>query len=266
MTKVNGYGDLCYAPQNFDCFDCITILPHLPTVPGSNLLVKAAIELKQIRPIEKRFVAKEHWHIAHESYDTMRTLTNVSCQVHAELNRVFWNDVHIDANSFWHLFLRPLQGQPAVRQGVITFHFEAQSKDDASNFDDKITFGDFCYYISNKASLLDEVRFVLGTTPKTSRHILASANSLPWVRTFRKISIKTLKVILIIAGDDEEDPGPVSTMRATTAKMLLVAIMVMVVVKVTIVATMAVTLNLTGIPMILMTLMAGIALELETEG
>jgi len=68
---------------------------------------------------------------------------------------------------------------------------------------------DFCDYVSSHL-VLDEITFVLCTSPLIARQIIACAENIEWVRAFRKMNVKKLHVTLCLADqgnwvDDDND-------------------------------------------------------------
>jgi hypothetical protein len=148
-----------------------------------------------------------HRHIKCQDYDDLLSLSQVSHQVRKEIGAAFWKDISVDIDHWEYLFLDFLEDRPAVAANIKKLCMAWACKNDPTDLDSRIV--DFCNYISTRL-VLDEMTFVLRTSPLVARQIIAGEENIEWVRAFKRMNIKTLHVKLFFIEDenwvnDDED-------------------------------------------------------------
>jgi hypothetical protein len=151
-----------------------------------------------------------HYHLKRQDYDTIWALSQVNHQIRAELGTLFWHNVFVDVDHFPHLLLDFLKDHPAAATGIKKLRMSWDCDSDETDLDYTI-FGDFCAHIAQHL-VLDELVFVLCTSPLIARQILATeGEGLEWVRDVRAINVRKLKVNLFLVDNehdvfDDDDP------------------------------------------------------------
>jgi len=152
----------------------------------------------------------EHYHLKRSYYDNIWALSKVNHQIRAELGSLFWKNVYVDIGHFEYLLLDFLKDRPAVHAGIKKLRMSWDCSDDEAGLDDAII--DFCPYASQHL-VLDELVFVLCTSPAVARRILATEGDLEWIRAVREINAKTLKLVLFLCNDEGNDSQEVEEER-----------------------------------------------------
>ncbi|KAG4415636.1 hypothetical protein IFR04_011250 [Cadophora malorum] len=143
-----------------------------------------------------------------EDYEMLRACSQVNHQLRAELGAAFWSNVYIDIDHWEYLLVDFLEDRPAVWKGVKRLRMEWNC---GSPYwlDDKIV--KFCEYVSDHLDL-DELLLVLSTTPSVARYLL-SHDDVEWVKAFRKMKFKKLRIKLDLetelASEPDEENGHV---------------------------------------------------------
>jgi hypothetical protein len=145
----------------------------------------------------------EHYHLKRQDYDTIWALSKVNHQIRAELGSLFWNNIYVDVDHFEYLLIDFLKDRPAVHAGIKKLRMSWDCYGDETDLD--YTIIDFCSYISQHL-VLDELIFVLCTSPAIARQILATDGDLDWIQAIRTINVKTLKVGLFLCAGDDDAP------------------------------------------------------------
>jgi hypothetical protein len=143
----------------------------------------------------------QHLHIKRQDYETIWSLSRVNHQIRKEMGSLFWKNIHLDIDHWEYLFIDFLKDRPAVCKGIKKLRMSWNCDEHPWDLDHTII--SFCKYISQHL-VLDELLFVLCTTPTIARQILASGGQLAWVQVFRRIVVKTLRVELFLCDDDDE--------------------------------------------------------------
>jgi hypothetical protein len=152
------------------------------------------------------FRVSKHEHIKQSNYNSIWSLSRVNRQVRTELGIMFWKNVCIEIDHWEYLFIDFLKDRPAVCQSIKKLRMDWACEFPKALND---TIKEFCKYIS-KYLVLDELVLCLEASEKTVREILATGEELRWVKAFRKINVKKLKVDLGLhdngsVNDDSED-------------------------------------------------------------
>ncbi|KAL2073787.1 hypothetical protein VTL71DRAFT_11113 [Oculimacula yallundae] len=141
----------------------------------------------------------KHRHLMMEDFDTIRALSQVNHQLRAELGAAFWRNIYVDIDHWEYLFLDFLDDRPSVRNGIKKLRMEWKSGDSAYWLDDKITV--FCEYVSQHLEL-EELVFAFSTTVPIIKYLLTH-DDVKWVKAFRKMKFKNLRISLCM--EPEED-------------------------------------------------------------
>jgi hypothetical protein len=104
-------------------------------------------------------------------------LSQVNHQVREEIGAAFWNNISFDLDHWEYLLLAFLADRPSVAPSIKKLRMEWDCSDEATDLDNAIV--DFCEYISGRL-LLDEMTFVLCTSPLIARQIIASEGNIAW--------------------------------------------------------------------------------------
>jgi hypothetical protein len=142
-----------------------------------------------------------HLHLERQDYDAIWSLSKVNHQIRAEVGSLFWNNVYVDIDHFEYLLIDFLQDRPAIHTGIKKLRMSWDCYKDEKDLDHTIVV--FCQYLSQHL-VLDELIFVLCTSPAIARRILASDGALAWIETFRKINVKKLKVNFFLFDSEDE--------------------------------------------------------------
>lgn len=150
-----------------------------------------------------------HYHLKRQDYDTIWALSNVNHQIRVELGTLFWNNVYVDVDHFPHLLIDFLKDHPAAATGIKKLRMSWDCENDETDLD-YTNFSDFCAHITQHL-VLDELIFVLCTSPAIARQILATEEDLGWVEAVKSINVQRLKVNLFLVDNeddvfDEDDP------------------------------------------------------------
>jgi hypothetical protein len=141
-----------------------------------------------------------HRHIKRQDYDDLLSLSQISRQVRKEIGAAFWKDISVDIDHWECLFLDFLEDRPAVAPSIKNLCMQWACENEPTDLDNR--FIDFCDYISHRL-VLDEMTFVLRTSPLVARQIIASERNIEWGRAFRRMNVKTLHVKLFLIDDED---------------------------------------------------------------
>jgi hypothetical protein len=146
----------------------------------------------------------QHYHLRRSDFNNIWSLSRVNRQLRSELGSLFWRNIYLDNDQWEHLLLSFLRERPSVHAGIKKLRMSWNCESSESDLDYEIL--DFCAYISEHLEL-DELVFVLCTSPTIARQILRSGEELEWVRAVRTIRTRRLKVRLFLVDGDEEREG-----------------------------------------------------------
>ena len=139
-------------------------------------------------------------HLKREHYEIIRSLSSVSHQVRAELGAAFWKNIYLDIEDCEYLLFDCINDRPAIVESIKVLSMEWGCDKSPDELDYVMI--DFCKLVATKLKL-DKLVFCLRASPYIARQIIASGARIAWVKAFRAIETKILRVKLRLHDEDE---------------------------------------------------------------